>query len=377
LIPIGSLEKIERPALHAETAGPAKSVNPGSISDHDSLACEGHVIARRELLPLAGFDGPVHHHETFAYGLLGLSAAGRQSAKFQELTKLDGHFRYEHPARYARFVIGHEQSVASYAFSSILRCSTFRPRCIVPFLHPMLIESRKVRPGPGPRQVLNEYGVVETIPGNWDLLPPGDAALSRRIKQDGPSITVIAVKGRRRFSRGIWAPSSRIAALRGGLLAERQDPSYQKKLDASRRRRADDQEVYAGVFRNAVLGYLNFHSAFQPLAEALADSIATHAVPVGSGTVARTARIPIEERASAATIAWLRHQATPYEQMEISRAAGRRRQVRRMLAHRSTELLARYRAGRPVDPANCPLLAALKRVAARSGPGNAQAPREA
>ena len=36
---------------------------------------------------------------------------------------------------------------------------------------------------------------------------------------------------------------------------------------------------------------------------------------LGSGTVARTERIPIHEWAEAAVIAWMRHQTTGYEQM--------------------------------------------------------------
>jgi len=224
----------------------------------------------------------------------------------------------------------------------------------------MLFESREVRPGPRPRHVLNEYGVVEAVPAHWDLLPPGDPALSRRIKQDGPSLTVIELKGRKRFSRGIWAPADRIAALRAELAVERQDPAYQKKLDAGRRRRAVEQEIYAEDFRGAVQQFLNFAPIYDTEAEQLAILIAAHAVPVGSGTVARTERIPIEQRAAAASIAWLRHQTTGYDRMIIPRGKGRRREVRRMLAQRSQQLLANYRAGRPLDIARCPLHAALR-----------------
>jgi hypothetical protein len=179
----------------------------------------------------------------------------------------------------------------------------------------MPFESREVRPGPKPRHVLNEYGVVEAVPTHWDLLPPGDAALSRRIKQDGPSLTVIELKGRKRFSRGIWAPADRIATLQAELAVERQDPAYQKKLDAGRRRRAVEQEIYAGDFRGAVEQFLNFAPVYRAQAQQLAGLIAAHATPVGSGTVARTERIPIEQRAAAATTAWLRHQTTGYDRM--------------------------------------------------------------
>lgn len=200
------------------------------------------------------------------------------------------------------------------------------------------------------------------VPDTWNLLPPGDAALSRRIKEDGPTWTMIELKGRKRFSRGIWAPADRIEALRAALLVERADPGYQKKLDAGRQRRAVAQEVYAGDFRAAVFGYLDFHPRHRAEAHTLTGLIVAHAVPVGSGTVARTQRIPIEQRAEAATIAWLRHQTTAYDHMVIPRERGRRREVRRMLAQRSKQLLARYRTGEGIDTTTCPLQAALRRT---------------
>ena len=83
-----------------------------------------------------------------------------------------------------------------------------------------------------------------------------------------------------------------------------------------------------------------------------------HATPVGSGTVARTGRIPLEARAEAAVIAWMRHQTTGYDGMANPRVKGKRREVRRMLARRSQELLQRYRRGEPVGE-DCPLKKAL------------------
>jgi len=226
----------------------------------------------------------------------------------------------------------------------------------------MQFESREVRPGPRRGHVLNEHGIVEPVPAHWDLLPPGDAALSRRIKQDGPSFTVTELRGRKRFSRGIWAPADRIEALRAELLVEREEPAYQRRLEAGRRGREKVQESYAREFRAAVSRFLNFHPNFRAEGETLADRVANHAVPVGSGTVARTERIPIEERAAAATIAWMRHQTTAYDQMAIPRVKGKRREIRRLLAQRSTQVLASYRAGRTVDVRSCPLHAALRTV---------------
>jgi len=211
-----------------------------------------------------------------------------------------------------------------------------------------------------PGHVLTQEGNLLPIPAGWRLLPPGDAALSRRIKQDGPSWTVKERKGRKMFSRGIWAPAERIAALQAELEKERRDPAYQQRLEAGRARRTREQEVYAEDFEAAVRTYLNFHPRYGLMAAALAQRIATHAVPVGSGTVARTKRIPIEQRAEAATIAWMRHQTTAYDSMYIPREKGKRREVRRMLAQHSKELLARYRTGTGIAVGTCPLQAALR-----------------
>ena len=91
----------------------------------------------------------------------------------------------------------------------------------------------------------------------------------------------------------------------------------------------------------------------------MAKQIAEHATPVGSGTVARTKRISIEQRAEAATIAWMRHQTTAYDDMVIPRIKGQRREVRKQLAKRSKQLLNDYRNGAE-RLKNCPLAAALK-----------------
>ena len=54
----------------------------------------------------------------------------------------------------------------------------------------------------------------------------------------------------------------------------------------------------------------------------------------------------------------MRHRTTGYDGMVIPRVKGERREVRRMLAQRSKELLARYRRGEPVGE-ECPLKMAL------------------
>lgn len=220
-------------------------------------------------------------------------------------------------------------------------------------------QSRDVSPTGRERQVKTAEGELLDVPAGWALLPPGDAALSRRVKAEGPAWSVKEKRGRKVFSRGIWAPRERIERIARELEAERADPAYQRKLDAGRKRRAEEQVVYAGDFEAAVLAFLRFPERYRELARALARAITAHAVPVGSGTVARTQRIPIERRAEAACIAWLRHQTTAYDDMHIPRVKGMRREVRRMLAQRSRELLDAYRLGRPVDASRCPLWRAL------------------
>ena len=85
--------------------------------------------------------------------------------------------------------------------------------------------------------------------------------------------------------------------------------------------------------------FLGFHANYADLANRLAKAVTDHATPVGSGTVARTKRIPVEQRAESAVIARLRHQTTGYDGMVIPRVQGKQREVRRMLARRSQELL--------------------------------------
>lgn len=220
-------------------------------------------------------------------------------------------------------------------------------------------QTREVRPHSHPRKVISNEGLVLPVPENWQLLSPGDAALTRRVKASGPTWTVKENKGRRVISIGIWADKESIEVNRLKLLIERQDPAYKKRLQAGRERRAKQEANYAIEFQDEILAYLNFNSRYHSLAEEIAARIAAHAVPVGSGTVARTKRITIEKRAEAATIAWMRHQTTAYDDMYIARVKGERREVRRRLAAKSKALLESYRRGVEKDPQTCPLQKAL------------------
>jgi hypothetical protein len=215
-------------------------------------------------------------------------------------------------------------------------------------------------PGPTPNTVRAADGAVLTPPDGWVLLPPGDAALTRRVKETGDHWLVQEKKGRKVFSRGIWAPAATIDRIRAELEAERSTEGYARRREADTRRREQAQAEYVEDFFGAVVSFLAFHPNHDDLADRLARAVTNHATPVGSGTVARTKRIPVEQRAEAAVIAWMRHQTTGYDGMVIPRVKGKRREVRRMLARRSQELLDCYRRGEPV-PEGCPLKEAVTR----------------
>jgi hypothetical protein len=213
-------------------------------------------------------------------------------------------------------------------------------------------------PGPTPNTIRAADGTIHTTPAGWVLLPPGDAALTRRVKAAGDHWVVQEKKGRKVFSRGVWAPAATIERIRAELEAERATEGHAKRKEADARRRVKAQAEYVEDFFGAVLEFLAFHPNYAELADRLARAVTGHATPVGSGTVARTKRIPVEKRVEAAVIAWLRHQTTGYDGMTIPKVRGKRREVRRMLARRSQELLARYRRGEPPGE-GCPLKQAL------------------
>ncbi len=213
-------------------------------------------------------------------------------------------------------------------------------------------------PGPDLRTVRTSDGKVVDVPADWELLPPGDPGLTRRVKAAGSHFAVQEKVGRKLFSRGVWAPAATVARIKAELDVERSTEQYARKQELAAKRRDKAQTAYVEDFFGAVVAFLAFDPKYADLAQRLATAVTTHATPVGSGTVARTERIPIEQRAEAAVIAWMRHQTTGYDSLKIPRIRGERREVRRMLARRSHDLLERYRRGEAI-PATCPLKIAL------------------
>jgi hypothetical protein len=218
-------------------------------------------------------------------------------------------------------------------------------------------------PGPTPNTVRTVNGKVLTVPTGWVLLPPGDAALTRRAKAAGDHWIVQEKKGRKVFSKGVYAPAETIDRIRAKLETERSAESYARRKAADAKRRENLQAEYVEDFLGAVVAFLDFHPAHVELGQRLARAVTDHTTSVGSGTVARTKRIPVAQRAEAAVIAWMRHQTTGYDDMVVPRVKGKRREVRRMLARRSHDLLEGYRQGKSTV-GNCPLRKALTETSA-------------
>lgn len=208
--------------------------------------------------------------------------------------------------------------------------------------------------------LIGENGEKLSPPDGWAFLPAGDAGITRKVTAKGIFWRVQAQMDRRIISKGIWAPEETIALAKQEIEAVRSTEAYKKKLDSDRQRRGKKQAEYEKEFYLEVRTFLAFAPRHQELEKEMAEAITVHAVPVGSGTVARTAMIPVEERAAKAVIAWMRHQTTAYESMRIPRIKGKRREVRRMLANRSVELLKAYRDGLETSP-GCPLKKALEK----------------
>jgi len=97
-------------------------------------------------------------------------------------------------------------------------------------------------------------------------------------------------------------------------------------------------------FQAAVVAFSDFHPTHAVVAPYMAQLIADHATPVGSGTVARTARIPIRGTRRGRRD---RLDAPPNHRLRcddpVPRIKGKRREVRRTLAQRSGDLPHRYR----------------------------------
>jgi hypothetical protein len=132
-------------------------------------------------------------------------------------------------------------------------------------------------PGTAPNTVRTADGRILSAPEGWVLLPPGDAAHTRHVKEAGDHWVVQEKQGRKTFSRGEWAPAATIDRMRAELAAERSTVSYARHKQADARRRDQAQAEYVEDFLGAVVAFLAFHPNHADLANRLAQSVTDHA----------------------------------------------------------------------------------------------------
>ena len=114
-------------------------------------------------------------------------------------------------------------------------------------------QTRIVTPSSTDRCVQLANGQILQVPSGWELLPPGDAALTRRVKAGGPTWTVQKKKGRKTFSLGVWAPADRIATIRAVLEKERSTDAYAKRRKADAARRERKQKEYVDTYEGRLI----------------------------------------------------------------------------------------------------------------------------
>ena len=215
-------------------------------------------------------------------------------------------------------------------------------------------QNRIVHPGPKQNSVIDPNGQVLIPPQEWVFLKAGNGPLTRNVKRRCITWQVQIKRGKRTISKGIWADRDHVEAATNELERKRATPEYQRQRVADLKRKERKHAEYVDDFYQATIDFLAFHPAHRQTAEHLAQQVTSLATPIGSGTVARTTRIPLPKRVEAAVIAWLRHQTTGYDHMHIIRKKGSRREVRRMLAQKSQAMLAQYRTGETIA-STCPL----------------------
>ena len=206
----------------------------------------------------------------------------------------------------------------------------------------------------------DKAGKVYSVPASWENLPAGDASVTRKMKSLGPTWTVQEKKGRKTFSHGVWAAKEQLDEAKALVQAQRADPKHQMKLAQAKVRREEKEVVFGDDFLQEITKFLDFDKKYQTLVEQLSLLVKQHAVPVGSGTVARSSSVTLKDKAALAVMAWMRHQTSAYDSTSVPRVKGARRELRRQIARQSERILANYRSGDDVNFDVCPLYKALK-----------------
>jgi hypothetical protein len=109
----------------------------------------------------------------------------------------------------------------------------------------------------------------------------------------------------------LWAPKAAIEAAEAE--AAPTETQRLKRREHLARSRAKQEAAYRDEFEETIRRFLAFAPEHGDLADEIAREPATRAVEVGSGRVGRTRMLSLEERASLAARAVIRHRHTSYE----------------------------------------------------------------
>ncbi len=157
------------------------------------------------------------------------------------------------------------------------------------------------------------HGDIE-IPDGWEFLPSGDAFVTRRVKAAGMYWVAWRPRGRNRAHRrrlGLWAPKDAIETAWAEAAATKEQRATRREQGTQQREK--QEVVYRDELEVAIRRFLAFAPEHSELADEIAQEAAARAAEVGSGRVGRTRTLSLEERASLAGRALIRHRHTSYE----------------------------------------------------------------
>lgn len=192
-----------------------------------------------------------------------------------------------------------------------------------------------------------DHGEIE-IPEGWELLPSGDALLTRRVKATGPYWVAWKPRSRQRRHRrliGVLAPKEAIEAARAAAEETAEKRAEARRHGAASRARAEDR--YRLDLQAAIIAFLGFADAHRSLADKIAAEASERAAAVGSGRVGRTRTIDLDRRAELAARAYIRHHLTSHEEdlieQEVWDDGFLYREVKRSAQQAVDDFLTRHR----------------------------------
>lgn len=159
-----------------------------------------------------------------------------------------------------------------------------------------------------------EHGQLQE-PEGWEFLPSGDPFVTRRVKAAGVYWSLWRPRDRglrHRRLLGLLAPTDIIAQTLAKATETADGRSSRRAQGAVYRARKED--LYRLELAEAIVEFLDFAPEYADLAHSIATEAAGRSGEVGSGRVGRTRKLTLDERASLAARALIRHKYTDYEE---------------------------------------------------------------